>query len=133
MIIWQRLSLAFSGLCGCVAVALAALSAHMPDHLLIPNGRTMLSHGIDMLIWHALAIAIFALAGLATQRLDILRFVCLPMALGTILFTTPVVSLALGGPNFAILAPWGGALVMLAWLALVPLAFILSDEAGSRG
>ncbi|NVN25107.1 DUF423 domain-containing protein [Asaia siamensis] len=117
MPVWQRVIFCFCGIFGCLAVMLAALGAHLPDQAFIPGGRPMLSRGVEMLMWHVLA-----LLGLGVSGIAALRWVALPMAAGTVLFTLPVVSLALKGPNVAFLAPFGGTLTMLAWLSLAVLA-----------
>jgi len=117
MLPWQRLIFIFCGIFGCLAVMLAALGAHLPDQAFVTGGRAMLSRGVEMLMWHVLALLALGVSGSA-----ILRWVALPMALGTLLFTLPVASLALKGPNIAFLAPFGGTLTMLAWLSLAVLA-----------
>lgn len=120
MMRWQRLILCLSGICGCTGVVLAALSAHLPESAFIPNGRGMLSRGVEMLMWHGLALMGLALSGQA-----VLRWVAFPMAAGTLLFVIPVAMLALHGPSLAFLAPWGGTLTILSWLLLAVLAFFV--------
>ncbi len=113
MMPWQRLIFCFCGMGGCLAVMLAALGAHLPDHAFIAGGRVMLSRGVEMLIWHVLALLALAVSGL-----PIMRWVALPMGAGALVFTLSVTSLALHGPDIAFLAPFGGTLTMLSWLGL---------------
>jgi len=117
MMTWQRLITGFCGLSGCCGVALAALDAHLPDSAFIQGGRTMLSHGIEMLMWHTFALLALSLAGRNTMR-----FVAWPMALGTLVFVIPVVLKALAGPDIGFIAPYGGTLVMASWLGLTGIA-----------
>lgn len=118
MMRWQRLILTLAGLSGCAGVMLAALDAHLPDTHFITGGRAMLARGVEMLMWHAIA-----LLGIALSGWNDLRWAAYLMALGMVLFVAPVVILALNGPALGFIAPWGGTLTMLSWLLLAVLAW----------
>ncbi len=111
---WQRICLCFAAFCGLSGVALAALTAHLPERFFIAGGRPMTERAIDMQMWHAVLLCALALYGAPR-----FRWIAASFAIGLMLFCIPVYALALRGPNFAIVAPTGGTLVMLSWLALM--------------
>lgn len=115
--IWQRVCIAFAGFWGGLGIAMAALNAHLPARFLLPDGRVMIQHAIDMQMWHALAMLTLAVWG---QRR--FRLVAIGFGVGTTLFCIPVYLLAFRGPNIAFLAPTGGTITIVSWLALAVLA-----------
>lgn len=108
-----RSAIVFAGFSGCLGVAIAALNAHLPEHFFIPHGREMVGRAIDMQMWHTIVLLLLGLWGGKRFRIAAIGF-----TLGLILFCLPVYSLALRGPDIASLAPIGGTITMLAWLAL---------------
>ncbi|GAJ28522.1 DUF423 domain-containing protein [Acidomonas methanolica] len=114
---WRRVSLAFAGLSGATAVAMAALAAHLPDRMLAPNGREMMGRAVEMQIWHSLVLLVLAFAGR-----NVFRWVAPGFALGQVLFCVPVYLLALKGPAIGFIAPWGGSVLILSWLGMAMLA-----------
>ncbi|GAD09616.1 hypothetical protein GFGA_1c1007 [Gluconobacter frateurii NBRC 103465] len=100
---------------------LGTLASHLPDAAFaVPNGRGVLHTGVEILMWHAIALCALTLgAPLLGRRL--VRLACLTMTLGTILFCTPVTLYALfdlkiGTLSVARIAPYGGTLLIISWL-----------------
>lgn len=106
---------------GAIGLVLGTLASHLPDATFAaPNGRGVLHTGVEILMWHAIALCALTLgAPLLGRRL--VRLACLTMALGTILFCTPVTLYALfdlkiGTLSVARIAPYGGTLLIISWL-----------------
>lgn len=108
--------IAFAALNGAVAVAVGAAAAHAGGA--VPNARELLRTGSDYQLWHALALLFTALlmarAGGWTLRLA--SAAAAAFALGVLLFSLSLYWAAFGGS--ALLAPFGGTLLILGWLAL---------------
>ena len=106
---------------GASGVVLGALASHLPDHMFaIPNGRAVLHSGVDILMWHAIALCALSL-GARFLTLRLARLACLTMLAGTLLFCASVTLFALfdlkiGTLSVARIAPYGGTLLILAWL-----------------
>jgi uncharacterized membrane protein YgdD (TMEM256/DUF423 family) len=109
----QRIWIAIASLAGFGAVAMAAYAAHgIPD----PIAFRIVSSGVQMQGWHALALLATALwvpkGGLLAHAAAI------AFTTGLILFCGAVYSLGLAGTSWGIVAPTGGTLLMLGWLLL---------------
>jgi uncharacterized membrane protein YgdD (TMEM256/DUF423 family) len=109
----QRIWIAFAGLAGCGAVAMAAFEAH---GLHDPAALRIVDSGVRMQGWHALALLGAALW--APRGGWLARAAAAAFAIGMVLFCGAVYSLALAGISLGILAPTGGVLLMLGWLLL---------------
>ncbi|QEH94883.1 DUF423 domain-containing protein [Gluconobacter thailandicus] len=106
---------------GALGLVLGTLASHLPDTAFaVPNGRAVLHTGVEILMWHAIALCALALgAPLLAPRLA--RLACLTMVTGTVLFCTPVTLFALfdlkiGALSVARIAPYGGTLLIISWL-----------------
>ena len=108
----QRLWVALGALSGLVAVAMAAVTAH----LLAGPAAEIAGRAVQMQGWHALALVA---TGLWAPRGGLLaRLAGAAFALGTVLFCGAVYALALGGVHAGMLAPVGGTLLMVGWALL---------------
>ena len=109
----QRLWIGLGSLAGFGAVAMAAYAAH---GIADPSAQHIVSSGVQMQGWHALALLA---AGLWAPRGGRLTHAAgAAFAVGTMLFCGAVYSLGLAGVSWGILAPTGGILLMLGWLLL---------------
>lgn len=119
---WARAWLVAGAVLGLLTVATGAVSAHLPDRMLAPNGREMLRAAVQMQGWHVPALLA---CGLLAERRDhgLLRAAGLAFLLGIACFCAGVYALGLDGS-----APWaralghaapvGGSLLMAGWLLL---------------
>ena len=116
----SRVLLACGALLGLLTVAAGALAAHLPDRLLAPGGRELLRSAAQMQGWHVPALLFCGL--LMGRRPDpLLRLAGLGFLLGLACFCAGVDSLAFGAgwvPLIGHAAPFGGTVLMLAWLLL---------------
>ena len=126
---WSRAFLACGALLGLLTVAVGALAAHLPDRLLAPGGRELLRSAAQMQGWHVTALLACGL--LARRRRDwVLRLAGLGFLLGIACFCGGVDALAFAaGAGWAQAighaAPFGGSVLMLAWLLLAVAALRL--------
>ncbi len=109
----QRIWIGLGSLAGFGAVAMAAFAAHgIPD----PTALRIVSSGVQMQGWHALALLGTGLwaprGGWLAQAAGV------AFAVGLLLFCGAVYSLALAGVSWGLLAPTGGVLLMIGWLLL---------------
>lgn len=103
-------------LAGCLAVGLSAWAAHAPAAA-EPVTAHRLGQALTMQGWHALALLGTGL--LAERRTGWAAHVAGgAFLLGMALFCGAVWSVALTGQSWGRLAPAGGTLLMLGWLAL---------------
>jgi len=108
--------IAFAAANGAVAVAVGAAAAHVAGA--VPEARELLRTGSDYQLWHALALLATALLMTRMQGWAA-RLACAAaaaFALGVLLFSLSLYWAALGGR--AVLAPFGGTLLILGWLSL---------------
>ena len=126
---WARAFLACGALLGLLTVAIGALAAHLPDRLLAPGGRTLLHSAVEMQGWQVTALLACGL--LARRRRDwVLRLAGLGFLVGIACFCAGVDALAFAaGAGWAQAvghaAPFGGSVLMLAWLLLAVAALRL--------
>jgi len=109
----QRIWIGLGSLAGFGAVAMAAFAAHGISD---PASLRIVSNGVQMQGWHALALLGTGLWAPRGGRLA--DAAGLAFALGLVLFCGAVYSLGLAGASWGILAPTGGILLMLGWLLL---------------
>lgn len=119
---WARAWLASGAVLGLLTVAAGAVSAHLPDRMLAPNGREMLRSAVQMQGWHVPALLA---CGLLAERRGslLLRAAGLAFLLGIACFCAGVYALGLdGSTSWARLvghaAPFGGIVLMGGWLLL---------------
>jgi uncharacterized membrane protein YgdD (TMEM256/DUF423 family) len=111
----QRTWIALGALAGLTAVAMAALAAHGAGGL-DPAALAMLRSGIEMQGWHALALLACGLWAPRGGRLA--DAAAAAFAVGLVLFCGAVYALGLGDVRLGMVAPAGGALLMVGWLLL---------------
>jgi uncharacterized membrane protein YgdD (TMEM256/DUF423 family) len=109
----QRIWIGLGSLAGFGAVAMAAFAAHGIGD---PASLRIVSSGVQMQGWHALALLGTGLWAPRGGRLA--DAAGLAFAVGLVLFCGAVYSLGLAGISRGILAPTGGTLLMLGWLLL---------------
>ena len=112
----QRLWIGLGGLLGAVAVTLAAAAAHGSGFWGV-NGVEQVRAAAQIAGWHALAILAVALwaprAGPVADLAGLMFFV------GAVLFVGAVMGPLLGLPPTVVrAAPFGGTLLIAAWLVL---------------
>jgi uncharacterized membrane protein YgdD (TMEM256/DUF423 family) len=109
----QRLWIGLGSLAGFGAVAMAAYSAH---GIADPSALRIVSSGVQMQGWHALALLGVGLwaprGGWLTEAAGA------AFLLGLVLFCGSVYALGLAGVSWGLLAPTGGFLLMIGWLLL---------------
>lgn len=112
----QRTWIAFGSLMGLAAVAMAALAAHaLPDRL-DPRAMGMVHNALQMQGWHALAL--LACGFWAERGRRFANLAGAAFAAGIVVFCGAVYALALAGVMLPMVAPVGGALLMLGWVLL---------------
>ncbi|GBR50518.1 hypothetical protein AA106555_0241 [Neokomagataea thailandica NBRC 106555] len=116
-----RASLVMGCLFGASGVVLGAVSAHLPSQFYaVPTGPNILHNAVEMLMWHALALlGISGAYPFLSPRLG--RLASYAFISGTLLFVLPVMLFAfkdahIASMSVARIAPYGGTLLILAWL-----------------
>ena len=109
----QRIWIGLGSLAGFGAVAMAAFAAHGIGD---PQALRIVSSGVQMQGWHALALLGTGLWAPRGGRLA--HAAGAAFTLGLLLFCGAVYSLGLAGVSWGMLAPTGGTLLMLGWLLL---------------
>jgi uncharacterized membrane protein YgdD (TMEM256/DUF423 family) len=112
--------MAFGAVSGGLAVALAAAAAHALPQRLDAKALTAVQSAIQMQGWHALALV---LTGIWVMRAPPFAHTLgnvagAGFALGSLLFCGAIYANHLAGLRIGAVAPVGGVLLMLAWLAL---------------
>jgi uncharacterized membrane protein YgdD (TMEM256/DUF423 family) len=116
-----RLWLAVAGLGGAASVIAGALAAHLADD---PRSAELLRTGAVYGVVHAVAlIAVIALAQGREPRRGAAAVAGWSFAFGIVLFSFSLFALAAGGARWlGWVTPFGGAALILGWLALASLA-----------
>ena len=109
----QRVWIGLGSLAGLGAVAMAAFAAHAIDN---PSVLHIVSSGVQMQGWHALALVGVGLWAPRGGRLADAAGAA--FAVGLVLFCGALYSLALTGVSLGLLAPTGGILLMAGWLLM---------------
>jgi uncharacterized membrane protein YgdD (TMEM256/DUF423 family) len=109
----QRIWIGLGSLAGFGAVAMAAFAAH---GIADPRALRIVSNGVQMEGWHALALLGVGLWAPRGGRLA--DAAGLAFAVGLVLFCGSVYSLGLADVSWGLLAPTGGTLLMIGWLLL---------------
>lgn len=108
-----RILAAFAGLMGAAGVALAAMTAHLPD-------ATRLGSASSMLLFHAAAVlAVLALTGRRVLHDRIGLAASCAMVIGVLLFAGDLTLRQFAGYSlFPMAAPTGGTLLIASWLVV---------------
>lgn len=109
----QRIWIGLASLAGFAAVAMAAFAAH---GLSDAASARIVSNGVQMQGWHALAL--FGVGLWAPRGGRLADAAGLAFAVGLILFCGAVYSLGVSGVSWGLAAPTGGILLMFGWLLL---------------
>jgi uncharacterized membrane protein YgdD (TMEM256/DUF423 family) len=117
----ERLLTGAGALAGGGAVALAAARAHLFAPRLAPAELALLDSALAIQAMHALALLAVALL-LARWGGAALRLAGLAFLVGTLLFCGAVLLRALAGVSLGPVAPLGGSLLIIGWLALLAAA-----------
>jgi uncharacterized membrane protein YgdD (TMEM256/DUF423 family) len=117
----ERLLIGVGALAGAAAVALAAARAHLFAPRLGAAELAMLDSALAIMAMHALALLAAALL-LARWGGAALRLAGVAFMAGTPLFCGAVLLRALAGISLGPVAPLGGSLLILGWLALLAAA-----------
>mgnify|MGYP000034610720 FL=1 len=103
----------FGTFMGLIWVVLGALGAHL--FTLVSSAQQRFDLALRMLIVHALVLIIIGTQQ-STKHLPIRMLAGFAFAIGTGLFCSSLLALALGAPPYlSKLAPFGGLLLMLGW------------------
>lgn len=123
----QRTFLAIAGLSGLLAVAAGAFGAHALEARLTPDRLAIFETAARYQMYHALAIAAVALAGVPLSSSTSLTSAAgWSFVAGTLVFCGSLYLLALGGPRWlGAITPLGGLAFMAGW-ALLGLAALRS-------
>ncbi len=112
----RAVSVVAAGLFGGTGVAMAAMAAHLGPKLLSSEAQVILRQGVEMQMWHALALLG---AGASVRRADLVSILAvLGLTAGTVAFCAGVYALALGGVSLGPMAPTGGTVLIASWLLL---------------
>ncbi len=112
----HRLWMFLGAVAGLVAVALSAWAAHGASTTLDLVQRRAVDNALTMQGWHALALLAAGL--MVEQGRGLANIAGAAFALGIVLFCGAVWWGALGGAAIGPVAPAGGTLLMLGWVAL---------------
>jgi len=115
-----RFWILLGGLAGLSGVGMAAAVAHGFGPRLGPAAMALAQTGIQMQMWHALALL---LCGIRLERGGRGHWAAGAFSLGIILFSGGLYLRALGGPRLSAfvpagIVPAGGMLLLLGWLLL---------------
>ena len=112
-----RIWIGIAGFFGLTAVIMVALASHAFVGRIDPASLDIVKTGIDIEIWHALALLTL---GVSSDRLGRWRLRAGAMfTLGTLLFCAAVYVRGLTGHSLDGVAPAGGICLMLGWLSLL--------------
>ena len=112
-----KIMLLLASLSGFTGVALGAFAAHglrnrLPDNLLVA-----FQTGVQYQLWHTAALIGVALLLLRSPDNALLRAAGILFALGIVLFSGSLYTLALSGlGKLGIITPIGGVLFLIAWI-----------------
>lgn len=112
-----------AGLNGAMGVAMGAWAAHGLQATLGEAAIEWIKTGASYQLWHAAALLGLAAAG-AVLRTRLLPIAALGLGGGALVFSVALYLYALAGLAWiAMLAPFGGALMIAGWLAVIAAGF----------
>lgn len=124
--------LVFAAASGFILVAFGAFGAHVLNHYLSAQHLAFIFTGLDYQAWHT--VAMLAIGSLNLQRKNIWFYwggLC--WALGIILFSGSLYSLALSNLHFLVfITPIGGVSLLLGWLLVLLGTLRLRNKASSH-
>lgn len=123
----RRTSFIAACLLGASAIAFNALASHLPQKYFIQlQGRETLHLAANMALWHSLLLLILSFP----PSLPALRraLSCTLFLLGILCFSFSLGLYALGAIHHALLAPFGGILLIFAWLSLLSFFPLIGRE-----
>jgi uncharacterized membrane protein YgdD (TMEM256/DUF423 family) len=109
----QRIWIGLGALAGLGAVAMAAFAAH---GIADAGALRIVSSGVQMQGWHALAL--LAVGLWAPRGGWLAEAAGAAFAVGMVLFCGAVYALGLNGVSWGVVAPSGGVLLMIGWVLL---------------
>jgi uncharacterized membrane protein YgdD (TMEM256/DUF423 family) len=109
----QRIWIGLGSVAGFGAVAMAAFAAHGVSD---PTALRIVSSGVQMQGWHALAL--FGVGLWVPRGGWLAQAAGAAFAIGLVLFCGSVYSFGLASVSWGLLAPIGGTLLMIGWLLL---------------
>lgn len=112
----ERVALGGAGMFGATGVALAAYAAHVGG--LDARHAAILQRGIEMQMWHALALLGASRVEGVAAAVAVWGFLA-----GTMLFCAAVDTFAFGAGAIVRAAPVGGSVLILSWILLAGSAF----------
>jgi uncharacterized membrane protein YgdD (TMEM256/DUF423 family) len=118
----DRVWLGLGGLYGLTGVMMAALAAHALPGRVSATDLAFVHTAVQMQMWHALALIGCAVLARLWPGWTV-TLAGIGFAAGTLLFCGAVYALALTGTDLPGMAPTGGFLTMLGWIALGSNAF----------
>ncbi len=113
----HRIWIALGSLAGLSGVAMAAYAAHGLPGRLDPARLEMVRSGVQMQVWHALALVLCGV-WTAARGGGLAHAAGAAFVLGLLGFCGAVYALALGGIRLPAVAPTGGILLMAGWALL---------------
>ncbi|QHI95773.1 DUF423 domain-containing protein [Aristophania vespae] len=104
-------------------VIFQALASHLPSSFLTnQDGRTLLHTAANMALWHGIALCSLSICSGFLHPVRKTISCCL-MVLGTIFFSVSIILLSFKVISHATLAPFGGSMLILAWLIMASAVF----------
>lgn len=112
-----RVFLTLAALLAALAVMLGAFGAHGLKSKLSPDMLAVFQTAVQYHMWHALGLALVALAAIHWPQLNGLRWAGWSMIVGIILFSGSLYALALTNVKMlGAITPFGGLAFIVAWI-----------------
>ena len=112
-----KMFLSIAGTLAALAVLLGAFGAHGLKAELAPEMMAVYQTAVQYHMWHALGLAIIALALPQWPHLTLLRWAAWLMVLGVVLFSGSLYALALTEIKMlGAITPFGGLAFIIAWI-----------------
>jgi uncharacterized membrane protein YgdD (TMEM256/DUF423 family) len=111
--------LSIAALLAALAVLFGAFGAHSLKGKLTPEMLGIYQTAVAYHMWHALGLAIIALAQLLRPQLGLLRWAGYSMLAGIVLFSGSLYAIALTNiKSLGVITPFGGLAFIVAWIVL---------------